>query len=102
MENLLLDYMLDPEMVHEIARRVTDHCLKTVDIAFKKGADFIFLVTSVGATLACSYLSFILLLGLGANATLGCWWADPVAARLMAPRLVKGRQEGIRGDGCSD
>jgi len=41
MEHLLLDYKLDPEMVHEIARRVTDHCLQTVDIAFKKGADFI-------------------------------------------------------------
>jgi divalent metal cation (Fe/Co/Zn/Cd) transporter len=28
-------------------------------------------------TLACSYLSFTLLLGLVANAMLGWWWADP-------------------------
>ena len=49
-------------------------------------------------TLACSYLSFALLLGLGANAALGWWWADPVAALLMVPWLVKEGLEGIRGD----
>jgi hypothetical protein len=30
-------------------------------------------------TLACSYLSFALLVGLSAHAAEGCWWADPVA-----------------------
>ncbi len=40
-------------------------------------------------TLACSYLSFTLLLGLGANAALSWWWADPVAALLMVPWLLK-------------
>jgi divalent metal cation (Fe/Co/Zn/Cd) transporter len=53
-------------------------------------------------TLACSYLSFALLLGLGANATLGWWWADPVAALLMVPWLVKEGLEGLRGEGCED
>jgi len=40
-------------------------------------------------TLACCYLSFTLLIGLGANALFGWWWADPAAALLMVPWLVK-------------
>ncbi len=51
-------------------------------------------------TLACSYLSFALLLGLAANAAAGWWWADPVAALLMVPWLVKEGREGLRGEGC--
>ncbi len=51
-------------------------------------------------TLACSYLSFALLLGLGANAAMGWWWADPVAALLMVPWLVKEGREGLSGDDC--
>ncbi len=51
-------------------------------------------------TLACSYLSLSLLLGLGANAWLEWWWADPVAALLMVPWLVREGFEGIRGDEC--
>lgn len=53
-------------------------------------------------TLACSYLSFVLLLGLLANATLGWWWADPVAALLMVPWLIKEGLEGLRGECCDD
>lgn len=53
-------------------------------------------------TLACSYLSFALLLGLGANAVIGWWWADPVAALAMVPWLVKEGREGLSGDGCVD
>ena len=51
-------------------------------------------------TLACSYLSFALLLGLGANAIAGWWWADPVAALLMVPWLVKEGREGLSGEEC--
>jgi divalent metal cation (Fe/Co/Zn/Cd) transporter len=44
-------------------------------------------------TLACSYLSFCLLLGLGLNALAGWWWADPGAALLMVPWLIhEGRE----------
>ncbi len=44
-------------------------------------------------TLACSYLSLTLLIGLGANAVWGWWWADPVAALAMAPWLIhEGRE----------
>ena len=53
-------------------------------------------------TLACSYLSFALLVGLVANATLGLWWADPLAALLMVPWLVKEGREGLAGEECDD
>jgi divalent metal cation (Fe/Co/Zn/Cd) transporter len=36
-------------------------------------------------TLICSYLSVTLLIGLGANAALGWWWADIAAALAMVP-----------------
>lgn len=51
-------------------------------------------------TLACSYLSFTLLLGLVANALVAWWWADPLAALLMVPWLVKEGREGVRGTCC--
>ncbi len=46
----------------------------------------------------CTYLSAILLCGLGLNATLGWWWADPAAALLMVPIIAKEGVEGLRGD----
>jgi len=51
-------------------------------------------------TLACTYLSFTLLLGLLANALLGLWWADPIAALAMVPWLVREGREGVRGESC--
>jgi divalent metal cation (Fe/Co/Zn/Cd) transporter len=53
-------------------------------------------------TLACSYLSFTLLLGLGANALFGFGWADPIAALAMVPWLIREGLEGIRGETCHD
>lgn len=50
-------------------------------------------------TLACTYLSFTLLLGLGANALFGWWWADPVAALAMVPWLIREGREGFE-DQC--
>ena len=35
-------------------------------------------------TLVCTFLSGALLIGLGANALFGWWWADPVAALVIA------------------
>ena len=46
-------------------------------------------------TLACSYLSFTLLVGLAANALWGFWWADPVAALAMVPWLIHEGREGF-------
>lgn len=51
-------------------------------------------------TIACSYLSFCLLLGLLANAIAGWWWADPVAALLMVPWLIREGIEGFEEEGC--
>jgi divalent metal cation (Fe/Co/Zn/Cd) transporter len=53
-------------------------------------------------TLACSYLSFTLLLGLAANSAFRWWWADPMAALLMVPWLIKEGLEGVRGDDSCD
>jgi len=51
-------------------------------------------------TIACSYLSLCLLVGLTANAAVGWWWADPVAALLMVPWLIREGIEGWKGEGC--
>jgi divalent metal cation (Fe/Co/Zn/Cd) transporter len=40
-------------------------------------------------TLACTYLSAAALIGLGANALLGWWWADPAAALVVAALVTK-------------
>lgn len=49
-------------------------------------------------TLACVYLSVTVLIGLAANALLGWWWADPLAALLIIPWLVREGLEGWRGE----
>jgi len=52
--------------------------------------------------LLCAYLSVALLVGLGANALLGWWWADPLAGLAIAAVAA---HEGIaswRGRGCAD
>jgi divalent metal cation (Fe/Co/Zn/Cd) transporter len=46
-------------------------------------------------TMACAYLSGCLLLGLVLHATLGWWWADPVAALLMVPWLGHEAREAL-------
>lgn len=45
-------------------------------------------------TSLCAYLSVIALAGVGLNALLGWWWADPVAALAMVPIIVR---EGVLG-----
>jgi divalent metal cation (Fe/Co/Zn/Cd) transporter len=49
-------------------------------------------------TSLCAYLSVIALAGVGLNAALGWWWADPLAALLMVPIITKEGIEGVRGD----
>lgn len=53
-------------------------------------------------TIACSYLSWVLLLGLALNAWRGWWWADPVAALVMVPWLIKEGREGLAGEACGE
>ena len=50
----------------------------------------------------CGYLSIALLVGLGANALLGWWWADPVAALAIAAVALKEGRESWRGEGCCE
>ena len=40
-------------------------------------------------TIVCAWLSATTLLGLGLNALLGWWWADPVAALAMVPLITR-------------
>ena len=47
-------------------------------------------------------LSAILLGGLLLNALVGWWWADPIAALIMVPIIVREGLEGIRGKRCED
>lgn len=46
------------------------------------------LVADSKETWVCSYLSLILLLGVGAYAVAGWWWADPVGALAMLPVII--------------
>lgn len=41
-------------------------------------------VTEGAQNLLCAYLALALLAGLGLNAMFGWWWADPVAALVIA------------------
>ena len=50
----------------------------------------------------CANLSAGLLVGLGANALLGWWWADPAAAFLIAGVAVREGREAWRGEVCCD
>jgi len=51
-------------------------------------------------TLLCTYLSAVLLAGLLLNSTLGWWWADPLAALVIAAVAVKEGREAWRGEHC--
>jgi divalent metal cation (Fe/Co/Zn/Cd) transporter len=52
-------------------------------------------------TSLCAYLSAIALVGVGLNAVLRWWWADPLAALAMVPIIAREGLEGARGEpGC--
>lgn len=51
-------------------------------------------------TLLCTYLSAVVLVGLVANATLGWWWADPIAALVIAAVAVREGRDAWRGNAC--
>jgi divalent metal cation (Fe/Co/Zn/Cd) transporter len=53
-------------------------------------------------TMLCTYLSVIVLVGLLLNATLGWWWADPVAALVIAAVATREGLEAWRGEQCDD
>jgi divalent metal cation (Fe/Co/Zn/Cd) transporter len=51
-------------------------------------------------TLLCTYLSAVLLVGLLLNATLGWFWADPIAGLVIAAIAFKEGRQAWRGEGC--
>ncbi len=50
----------------------------------------------------CAYLSVAVLIGLAANAVLHWWWADPVAALLVASACLLASINTWRGETCED
>jgi divalent metal cation (Fe/Co/Zn/Cd) transporter len=59
-------------------------------------------VKEAAQTQLCAYLSIALLLGLGANALAGWWWADPLTALVIAAVAAKEGRESWRGEGCCE
>jgi divalent metal cation (Fe/Co/Zn/Cd) transporter len=57
-------------------------------------------VQEASQTQLCAYLSVALLIGLGANALLGWWWADPLAALVIAAVALREGRETWKGDSC--
>ncbi len=55
-----------------------------------------------GQNMVCAYLSVALLIGLGANAAFGWWWADPLAGLVIAAVAVREGREAWRGKMCDD
>jgi divalent metal cation (Fe/Co/Zn/Cd) transporter len=53
-------------------------------------------------TRVCAFLSAILLAGLGLNAWLGWWWADPLAALGMVSLIVQEGWLALTGQTCCD
>lgn len=58
------------------------------------------LVADAAQTAICAWLSVIALGGVAANALLGWWWADPVAALAMVPIIAREGIGALRGESC--
>jgi divalent metal cation (Fe/Co/Zn/Cd) transporter len=58
-------------------------------------------VADSAQTWLCTSLSAVLLVGLGANALFGWWWADPLTALVIAGVALKEGRESWRGEGCA-
>ena len=71
---------------------------RRVALALKSRA----LEADAAQTSLCAYLSVIALAGVGLNAALSWWWADPVAALVMVPIIAKEGIEGVRGESDCD
>jgi divalent metal cation (Fe/Co/Zn/Cd) transporter len=55
---------------------------------------------SSATKLLCAYLSAALLVGLGANALVGWWWADPLTGLVIAAVAVREGRQAWRGESC--
>lgn len=59
-------------------------------------------VNEASQTQLCAYLSIALLVGLLLNALAGWWWADPLAALVIAAVAAQEGRQSWRGEGCCD
>ena len=59
-------------------------------------------VKEASQTQLCAFISIALLLGLGAKALAGWWWADPLAAFFIAAVAGREGRQSWRGEGCCD
>lgn len=50
----------------------------------------------------CAYLSLAILVGLGANALFGFWWADPIVALIVAIVAIQAGVRTWHGQACDD
>jgi divalent metal cation (Fe/Co/Zn/Cd) transporter len=58
------------------------------------------LVADSAQTRLCAYLSASTLAGLAANAVFGWWWADPIAALVIAAVALRKGREAWLGETC--
>src|SRR5438477_2210730 len=59
-------------------------------------------VSESGQNLLCAYLAVALLVGLGANALAGWWWANPIAGLVIAGVAVREGRQAWRGEMCDE
>ena len=69
---------------------------RKTDIARKLGSPA--LRAEAVESLVCDLQDLTLLVGLGANALWGWWWADPLAALALIPFLLREGWEAVKGD----
>jgi divalent metal cation (Fe/Co/Zn/Cd) transporter len=91
-----------PGIVLAVASVIVMPLLVRAKIKVARGIKSGALMADSKQTELCTYLSAILLVGLLLNALVGWWWADPVAALIMVPIIVKEGIEGLRGETCCD
>ena len=89
-----------------IALAASDAILMPIlGLAKKRAGTTIGSAATTGAghqNILCAYLSVAVLIGLAANALVGWWWADPVAALLVAVVCVQAGARTWRGEGCDE
>lgn len=58
-------------------------------------------VADSAQTLVCTYLSAAVLVGLVLNSAFGWWWADPIAALVIAVFAIREGLDAWKGDACA-
>jgi divalent metal cation (Fe/Co/Zn/Cd) transporter len=51
-------------------------------------------------SMLCAYLSMIAVAGLAVHTFFGVAWADPIAALVITPLIVREAREALRGKAC--